>query len=174
MTLRGHLLGCEDATKSPKIDLLPDDGQISMQQVVRARAWRVVATHESNQPSSVVVSLPKSANASVAVVRMGWEQQCAKRPGGGTSETRARIADRPAEVLVPDGMRTPPEDNMMQRARSDAALLEDERKKAEYEVEEWSIRKTVGVGILFVSALWLFCFGMTRLLVYALLRLEPE
>ena len=87
---------------------------------------------------------------------MGWESTCAQRP---------TAAARPSSTQA-----APP----VERSTSSAALLAPPTKHEQLAdaqaAKPWSIRKTVGAAALFITSLWIVCFGVTSLLIYALLR----
>ena len=84
---------------------------------------------------------------------MGWEDQFARRPGAAGVTSRARVED--AAVSSDVLLETPGKADQLANAATAAP---------------WSMRQTVGAGALFVTGLWIFCFAMSHLLIFALLR----
>jgi hypothetical protein len=89
---------------------------------------------------------------------MGWESACAQRPAAARSTSTRHEPEHPIE-----------------RSTSSAALLAPATKAEKLAdaraAQPWSTRKTVGAVLLFITALWILCFGVTSLLIYALLRI---
>ena len=87
---------------------------------------------------------------------MGWESNCAQRPGA-VSAKRARTGGYGSDTSQYEtGMGV-----------GDNLIASEDGMSSSGKVSK---RRLACIIILFISALWVFCFASSHLLIYALLR----